>query len=142
MRNIVVAVIVSILSVRGNAILAQSTCHAQDQRSDHFIAVVKQMMGPDGAPARAHLGLGIVDTTQILIVSDSAICARAGQALDSLNLALNPGATIPPPDTLPLYVLQVGSSFAVADLNYSSTNDFDHLFFFTSLWQFMNVGVL
>jgi hypothetical protein len=141
MRNIM-AVILAILSVRGSAILAQSTCHTPDQNSDHFITVVKQMMGPDSTGVRAYIGLGIVDTAQIALVSDSTICARAGQALDSLNLVLKPGVTIPPADTLPLYVLQVGSSFAVADLNYRSANDFDHLFFFTALWQFMNVGVL
>jgi len=141
MRTIVLAAIFSLSMLPGSSLRAQSTCHVADRRSDHFIDVVKQIMGSDGAAARAHLGLPIVDSSQITLVSDPAICARAGQALDSLNHAANPGATIPPVDTLPLYVLKVGSSFAVADLNYPSAQHFDYLFFFGSLWQFLNVGL-
>jgi hypothetical protein len=141
MRMTTLPAIVAVLSIASQTSFAQSTCHTADRRSDHFIETVKQLMGADGAAARAHLSLPIVDSSQITLVIDPVVCARAGQALDSLNHAMQPDATIPPPDTLPLYVIQVGTSFAVADLNSQSTGDFDYLLFFGPLWQFLNLGL-
>jgi hypothetical protein len=142
MMRIITAAIISLVSFIGVSARAQSTCHAADRRSDHFISVVNRMMGADRGPTRASIGLPLVDTSQVTLVSDPAICARAGQALDSLNHALRPEVAIPPPDTLPLYVLRVGSFYAVADLNYPSSNHYDFLFFFGALWQFLSMRLV
>jgi hypothetical protein len=69
--------------------------------------------------------LPAVSPADVHLVSDPAICARAGQ----LMAAQKPGQ---PPDTS-LYVYQIGTSFAVIDRH--TDGDYDGIYYFDPDWR-------
>jgi hypothetical protein len=119
---------------------AQTTCHAASGDSDHFLRVVRTMMASDQQPIRTRFSLPLVTPSQVVLVSDPAVCARAGQALDSLANRWVPRSPPLPPSTVPLYVFQVGGSYGVVDLASLNANDGDFIFFFGSLWNYSGVA--
>ncbi len=126
---------VGILSIVAPTTNAQSTCAAADNNSVHFIYSLGKMMGVNDGATRARLQLPVVAPSQITLVSDSPTCARAGFAADSIVTVWVPGST-PIPTTAPLYVIKIGTSYAVADLNSPSTSEFDWVFIFGPLWEY------
>jgi hypothetical protein len=67
-----------------------------------------------------------VSAADIHLVSDSAICARAGEILAAHQ---KPGQ---PPYTS-LYVYQIGTSFAVIDRH--TDGDYDGIYYFDPNWR-------
>ena len=129
---------IGIVILSARSAMAQSTCHVADRNSARFIQGLNAMMDSSQAAFRAKLQMPLVNSSQIVLVSDSATCARAGLATDSIVKVFVPGAT-PPPSTDPLYVIKVGTSFALADLNSPSVEHFQWVFFFGPLWEYRGI---
>jgi len=116
---------------------AQAACHVADESSAGVIAVLKRLMTSEYAAARTNLGLPLVPPSSIVLVSDAGVCARAGQAADSLVRVWNPNTQVPSGSTDPLYVFKIGSSHGVLDLH--SNNEGVHwlfMIFFDSVWAY------
>ncbi len=117
---------------------AQSRCRPHDEDSDHFLRVMNLMMGPSHAGYRTSLSIPLVTAAQITLVTDSTVCARAGQAMDALARTVDPAPR--PPSTIPLFVFQIGTSYAVIDLLSPNDNDADFIYFFDPSWNFTGVS--
>jgi len=113
---------------------AQTRCRAADTNSAHFLRVINMMMSPEHAASRTAYSLPLVASAQIALVSDSTVCARAGQAMDAFARTVD--STSRPPSTLPLFVFQIGTSYAVVDLLSPNDEDADFIYFFGSSWNF------
>ena len=114
---------------------AQNTCHRADLNSAHFIQSLNAMMDSSQTAFRAKLKMPLVTSSAIVLVSDPTICARAGLAGDSIVKVWVPTAKFRP-TTAPLYVIKIGTSFAMADLNSPTTNHFDWVFIFGPKWEY------
>lgn len=116
---------------------AQQTCHSADVNSTHFIQTLVAMMDTAAARTalRTKLQLPLVAASQITLVTDSTVCARAGQAADSVFKVWEPSQTLDP-TTDPLYVIKIGTSYAVADLNNVDDGESDFVFIFGPLWEY------
>lgn len=117
---------------------AQSRCRAADTDSNHFLRVINRMMGSDWAAYRTSFSLPLVTPTQITLASDSTVCARADQAMDAHARTVDPAPR--PASTIPLYVFQIGTSYAVVDLLSPNDNDADFIYFFGPSWNFTGVS--
>jgi hypothetical protein len=122
--------------------LAQSsaTCHGADDFSRDLTAMVQFLMAPKNTAVRTKLGVPLVSTSSVTLASDPAVCLRAGQALDSIGRVMAPGQPDPPPSSNPLYVVQIGSSFAVLDRNIPVPEHDYYVFYFGPLWDFRRIG--
>jgi len=117
---------------------AQNTCQVADLNSAHFLQGLNAMMDSSQSAFRTKLQMPLVSSSAITLVSDSSICARAGIATDSIVKVFVPAASIPP-STAPLYVMRIGTSFAVVDLNSPSSDHFDWVFIFGPLWEYRGI---
>ena len=117
---------------------AQQTCHRADVNSAHFIQVMQIMMDSSQRAFRAKLKMPLVKSSAIVLVSDPRICARAGFAADSMFKIWEPTAKLGPTHD-PLYVIKIGTSFAVADLNSPSDSDGDLIWIFGPLWEYRGI---
>jgi hypothetical protein len=121
--------------------MGQTTCHTSDADGDHFKRILQQMMTPANAGLRTAVGVPQVDSTQISLVSDPVICARAGQAVDSLATVWAPTTHGPHPSTASLYVFRVGTSYGVIYLHPASTADGDPILFFDAAWSYTGTTI-
>jgi hypothetical protein len=117
---------------------AQSRCRPADTNSAHFVRIFNLMMMPEHSISRTSNHLPLVKSSQISLVTDSTVCSRAGQAMDSLGYARD-GVTRPP-STIPLFVFQIGTSHAVVDLLSPNDNDADLIYFFGPSWRFGGIS--
>jgi hypothetical protein len=117
----------------------QATCHVADENSAAVIHQITRMMDSDVGQTQTRLEFGVplVPPSEITLVSDSATCARAGQAIDSLLHVWNPTATVPPWPA-PLYVFKIGTSYAAMDRSDTNADSY-WVIFFTSAWAFTTV---
>jgi len=127
---VVAGVVLTLVPCHGSA---QSRCRPADTNSDHFVRIFNLMMLPEHTATRTRKSLPLVTSAQITVVTDSTVCSRAGQAMDSLGYARD-GVTRPP-STIPLYVFQIGASYAVVDLLSPNDNDADLIYFFGPSWN-------
>lgn len=116
--------------------MGQTTCHTTDAHADHFKNILQAMMSPADALLRTNVGVPQVDSTQVSLVSDPVLCARAGQALDSLGTVWAPTSHGPHPSTGSLYVFRLGTSYGVIYLHPSNSGDRDPIFFFDTNWAY------
>lgn len=132
----------SILIALSSPALAQSsaTCHGPDDFSRDLTAMVRSLMAAKNTAVRTKLGVPLVSTSSVTLASDPAVCLSAGQALDSIGRVLTPGQSDPPPSSNPLYVVQIGSSFAVVDRNIPVPQHDYYVFYFGPLWDFRKIG--
>lgn len=121
--------------VAAHPIRGQQTCHAADINSAHFIKTLVAMMDTSRATLRTSLQLPLVSPSSITLVSNATVCSKAGLAADSIFKVWEPTATLPP-TTDPIYVIQVGTSYAVADLNDPDDSDGDWVSIFGPLWEY------
>ena len=127
--------IASFLAVLAGSANGQNSCHGADNNSAHFIYTLNKLTASNQSAFRAKLQLPLVTSSDIVLVSDSTTCARAGIALDSIVKVWVPTATHSP-TTAPLYIIRIGTLYAVADLNSASTSDFDWVLIFGPLWEY------
>ncbi len=86
------------------------TCAPKDERSDRLIANFKAFVGKNdmaGTIMKKTDGLAGVTPSQVALVTDNAICAKAAIAFDKKQLKKRSNYT--------LYVVSLGSSYAVED---------------------------
>jgi hypothetical protein len=114
---------------------SQQTCHGADANSDLFIKSLIALMDSSHSATRAKLRLPTVNTSAIKLVTNGSVCARAGLAADSIFKVWEPTAVLGP-TTDPIYVIRVGASYAVADLNSPDDSDGDWVFIFGPLWEY------
>jgi hypothetical protein len=93
------------------------------------------MMDTSQSAFRAKLQMPLVSSSAITLVTDATVCAQAGLAADSIFKVWEPTATLGP-TTDPIYVIKIGTSYAVADLNSPDTSDGDWVFIFGPLWEY------
>jgi hypothetical protein len=137
MRSGVQLLLAGLFAVQGVQAGAQSkTCHAADSESAKVIRAVNALMKPESAALRTRFAVPFASPSQIVLVSDSTICAKAGEALDSLARNWAPSQPQPPANSNPLYVVQVGSYFAVVDENGPPPDQSQFIFYFSPLWEF------
>lgn len=87
-----------------------ASCAPKDARSDRLIAEFKAFVGKTdlgGTVEKTTLGLATVTPSQVLLVTDNAICSKAAAAFDPFALERRSRYT--------LYVVTLGSSYAVED---------------------------
>jgi hypothetical protein len=113
----------------------QQTCHGPDVNSATFIKGLNAMMDTSQIAFRASLQMPLVTSSAIALVTDAAVCAQAGFAADSIFKVWAPSATLNP-TTAPIYVIKIGTSYAVVDLNSADTSDGDWVFIFGPLWEY------
>jgi len=141
MRHLAIPTLLASVFLIGSSLLgAQNTCAPADDNSAHIIGVFKRMMQSDQADVRDSVGLPLVDPTQITLVSDALICAQAGAAGDSIVKVWVPGATHAP-TTAPLYVIRIGTFYAVADLSSppDPQDEFDSILIFGPAWDYRSI---
>jgi hypothetical protein len=117
------------------SVTGQQTCHGPDVNSAHFIQTLNAMMDTSQSAFRAKLQMPLVSSSAITLVTDPALCAQAGFAADSVFKVWEPTVTLDP-TTDPIYVIKIGTSYAVADLNNPDDSDFDFVFIFGPLWEY------
>ena len=103
---------------------ARTACNAPDDVSAQYLAITRITLG--NTYKRMAFRLPPVSPGDVHLVSDPAICARAGQIMAAQR---TPGK---PPYTS-LYVYQIGTSFAVID-RYTD-GDYDGIYYFDSNWD-------
>jgi hypothetical protein len=133
--RISVMVVAAVLLGPAHYMGAQQTCHRADVNSAAFIKGLNAMMDSSQRAFRAKLKMPLVASSTIALVSDPKICARAGFAADSIFKVWEPTAKLGPTHN-PLYVIKIGTSFAVADLNSPSDSDGDWVFIFGPSWEY------
>ncbi len=135
MRKIL-ALLGAVILLSADSVSGQAVCASADHKSHHLIGVLKNMMESDAAAARDSVGLPLVSMSEIVLVSDPKVCARAGQAADSVFRTWSPGATFT--KNPPLYVIRVGTSFVIADLSAPPNpyDEFNTVFIFGPRWEF------
>jgi hypothetical protein len=125
--------ITALLALPFFGLMAQNTCHAADRNSDLFVKQFQALMGTDqdAVQLRARFNLSLVPISQIVLVSDPTVCARTGAAADSMMTVWD--STDPAvPTTAPIYVIKIGTSYAMADLNAPPAYQEER----TSIWIF------
>jgi len=129
----------AVILLSADSVSGQAVCASADPKSHRLIGVLKNMMESDAAAARASVSLPLVSMSELVLVSDPKVCARAGQAADSVFRTWSPGATFT--TNPPLYVIRVGTSFVVADLSAPPNphNEFDTVFVFGPRWEFRSL---
>jgi len=132
MQSILAVVLLTLASL---PLQAQSrTCHAANDTSANVIKAVNAMMTPQAGSLRSQAGIPLVSSSEIVLVTDASICARAGQALDSLAYAWAPTQPASPANSDALYVIQLGSDYAVVDPPSAKLEHFGLILYFSGVW--------
>jgi hypothetical protein len=111
------------------------TCAPSDARSERLIASFKAFVGKTdmgGTIEKTTMGVKTVTPAQVALVTDRGICTRAAEALDK---------TLIPElkrSTYALYVIKLGSSYAVEDTRIFQA-DFETARVFDSKWKYIGV---
>jgi len=112
-------------------------CHRADEVSDALIAEIKNLMGRDSSRRKA-LSLAAAADSTIAVVADSRICARAGQAVDSVALHDDQNQVLKPAVN-PIYVFRIGASHGVR-FSGGPDSHFEFVMFFGPSWEYLSVG--
>lgn len=121
------------------ATLAQS-CIAANDTSTEMIRRINGIMSGSTQDEKGRIALGLprVTPSEVVLVTDSTVCARGLQVLDSLVKASNPRApAVMPPRNV--YVIRVGTYTAVADRTKLSHGGYMSINFFDPNWSFLRV---
>ena len=137
-KSLLVGCALVLMSGRG---IGQTTCQTSDNNADHFKYILQQMMSPAGTRLRTAVGVPQADSSQVSLVSDPVLCARAGQALDSLGTAWAPTSHGPHPSTGGMYLFRVGTSYGVVYLHPLNTVDGDPILFFDTNWAYTGTSM-
>ena len=119
------------------AVAQGATCHSADAVSSSLLGLFKKLMGADSG-YRKSLGLYQTPDSAITLVTNPTVCARAGQAVDSVSLADDSTQSLPP-YSHPIYVFRIGSSYGVRN-SPAPNQHHDFVMFFGTLWQYLSIG--
>jgi hypothetical protein len=109
------------------------TCAQKDERSDRLIANFKAFVGKTdmgGTVEKTTLGLRDVTPSQVSLVTDNAVCAKAAAAFNTTQLQKRSKYT--------LYVVALGSSYAVEDTKMLQAG-FETADVFDRTWKYIGV---
>lgn len=111
------------------------SCKTSDATSARVATEVRRIATTNNA-IRDSLHMPLVTPAQVLLVSDTTICTRVRQALDSMIVT----TTDDPINLGPraIYTIQVGSFFAAVNPG-SEMGEFMPVFFFNNLFSFLRV---
>jgi hypothetical protein len=112
---------------------ASGTCAPKDDRSDRLIANFKAFVGKTdmgGTVEKTTMGLRNVTPSQVVLVTDKAVCARAAAAFETKQLQKRAVYT--------LYVVSLGSSYAVEDVKMLQPG-FETADVFDGNWKYIGV---
>lgn len=115
---------------------AQS-CMSADTLSADILAEVTALTTTSDSLLRTALQVPATTSSQISLVTDELVCARAWQALDSTVKATNPAALADAPPRR-LYVVTVGSFRAVVDPD-ARVGEWFPMYFFDAAWTYVNM---
>lgn len=108
-------------------------CAPRDARSDRLVANFKAFVGKTdmgGTVEKTTMGLATVTPSQVLLVTDNAICTKAAAAFDAKQLENRSSYT--------LYVVTLGSSYGVEDTRMLQAG-FETADVFDSNWKYIGV---
>lgn len=131
----------SIACVCGFATAARAqgySCHVSDAHSTKMIKDLNASIADTSV--RRVLGLPNVPPAQVVLATDAAFCNRAGLAVDSVAHAQHPDRPKPPQGTGSYYVIKIGTSTGVANMNSHTTNSYLALFIFGPLWELKSIA--
>jgi hypothetical protein len=109
------------------------TCAPKDVRSDRLIENFKTFVGKTdmgGTVEKTTMGLANVTPSQVALVTDKAICAKAAAAFDTKQLQKRSSYT--------LYVVKLGSSYGVEDTRMLQAG-FETADVYDSNWKYIGV---
>jgi hypothetical protein len=109
------------------------TCAPRDVRSDRLIANFKAFVGKTdmgGTVEKTTMGLASVTPSQVVLVTDKALCTKAAAAFDKQLLQKRSNYT--------LYVVTLGSSYGVEDTRMLQAG-FETAEVFDSNWKYIGV---
>jgi hypothetical protein len=109
------------------------SCAPKDARSDRLIANFKAFVGKTdmgGTVEKTTMGLATVTPSQVVLVTDKAICTKAAAAFDTKQLEKRSSYT--------LYVVTLGSSYGVEDTRMLQAG-FETADVFDSNWKYIGV---
>lgn len=108
-------------------------CAPRDARSDRLVANFKAFVGKTdmgGTVEKTTMGLATVTPSQVVLVTDNAICTKAAAAFDAKQLEKRSSYT--------LYVVTLGSSYGVEDTRMLQAG-FETADVFDSNWKYIGV---
>jgi hypothetical protein len=136
LETALLAVIVASAARGSTRVLAVSgTCASSDARSERLIANFKAFVGKTdmgGTIEKTTMGVKTVTPAQVALVTDKWICTKAAEAFDK---------TLIPEikrSTYALYVIKLGSSYAVEDTKMLQAG-FETARVFDSKWKYIGV---
>lgn len=103
---------------------SSSACQAPDGVTPQYLAIIRLTLNNNYR--RMAFRLPLVRPTEVHVVSDPAICARAVQAMTPLRKSGRRPYTS-------LRVYQIGTSYATIDTE--TDGDYDAIYFFDSTWH-------
>jgi hypothetical protein len=109
------------------------SCAPKDARSDRLAANFKAFVGKTdmgGTVEKTTIGLATVTPSQVVLVTDKAICTKAAAAFDTAQLEKKSSYT--------LYVVTLGSSYGVEDTRMLQAG-FETAYVFDSHWKYVGV---
>ncbi|HEY2431031.1 MAG TPA: hypothetical protein VGI12_00045 [Vicinamibacterales bacterium] len=109
------------------------SCAPKDARSDRLIAELKAFVGKTdmgGTVEKTTMGLASVTPSQVVLVSDKAICTKAAAAFDAKQLEKRSSYT--------LYVVTLGSSYGVEDTKMMQAG-FETADIYDSQWKYIGI---
>jgi hypothetical protein len=108
-------------------------CASKDERSDRLIAKMKAFVGKNdmgGTIEKTTMGLKDVAASQVALVTDKAICAKAAAAFDTQQLEKRSSYT--------LYVVTLGPSYGVVDTKMLQAG-YEPVYVFDGNWKYIGV---
>jgi hypothetical protein len=120
----------------GDAIRARAisgTCAPKDERSERLIANFKAFVGKTdmgGTIEKTTMGVASVTPSEVVLVTDKAICTKAAVAFDKERVQKHSSYT--------LYVVTLGSSYGVEDTKMLQAG-FETAYVFDKNWKYIGV---
>jgi len=133
MLRTLVTTVLLIAATTGAAADVSGSCAPKDERSDRLIANFKAFVGKTdmgGTIEKTTMGLKTVTPSQVSVVTDKAICAKAAAAFDTKQLQKR--------SSYSLYVVTLGSSYGVEDTKMLQAG-FETAYVFDSNWKYIGV---
>lgn len=109
------------------------SCAPRDVRSDRLVENFKAFVGKTdmgGTVEKTTMGLAKVTPSQVALVTDKAVCAKAAAAFDAKQLQKHSSYT--------LYVVTLGSSYGVEDTRMLQAG-FETADVYDSNWKYIGV---
>ncbi|MDB4911224.1 MAG: hypothetical protein JWO39_2047 [Gemmatimonadetes bacterium] len=109
------------------------TCAPKDERSERLLANFKAFVGKTdmgGTIEKTTMGVASVTPSEVVLVTDKALCTKAAAAINKEKLEKHSSYT--------LYVVTLGSSYGVEDTKVPQAG-FEVAYVFDKNWKYIGV---